>query len=141
MSHGAAARTVGAMTTTTLSLTPRPPASVRAVQALLALLGAVVMFGSIYFSAIEPPQEVDAVGWAVGAWAFAMAVAALAVATRLGRPDPAVRRFAIRLLALHFVFGVVKIAGYDEPEAATFMAVDVLLIGLLSTRGARRFFR
>jgi hypothetical protein len=140
MAGGAGARTLAAMSSTTLPLAPHPPATLRLVQGLLAVLGAVVMFGSIYFSAIAPPQDVDALGWAVAAWAFAMAVAALAVAPRLGRRDPAARRFAMRLLALHLVFGAVKVVGYDELEAATFMAVDLLLLGLLSTRAVRRYF-
>jgi hypothetical protein len=118
----------------------RPPAALRAVQALLGLMGGVVMWGSIYFSAIAPPVEVDALGWAVGAWAFAMAVAALVVAVRLGRGDARVHRFAVRLLALHFVFGIVKVVGYDEPEAATFMAADLLLLGLLRRPSVRRYF-
>ena len=90
--------------------------TLRTSQALLAFMGAVVCFGSIYFSAIAPPVDVDALGWAVGAWAFAMAVAMLACAVRLPAGDR-VRVFAIRLLALHFVFGVVKVLGYDEPES------------------------
>jgi hypothetical protein len=92
--------------------------TLRTSQALLALMGAVVCFGSIYFSAVAPPVDVDALGWAV----------------RLpsgGR----VRAFAIRLLALHFVFGIVKVVGYDEPEAGLFMAFDLLLIGLLARLG------
>ena len=108
--------------------------TLRTSQTLLALMGAVVCFGSIYFSAVAPPVEVDALGWAVGAWAFAMALAMLAAAVRLpagGR----VRTFAIRLLALHFVFGIVKVVGYDEPEAGLFMAFDLLLIGLLARLG------
>jgi hypothetical protein len=108
--------------------------TLRTSQALLALMGAVVCFGSIYFSAVAPPVHVDALGWAVGAWAFAMALAMLAAAVRLpsgGR----VRAFAIRLLALHFVFGIVKVVGYDEPEAGLFMAFDLLLIGLLARLG------
>jgi hypothetical protein len=116
------------------------PAALRVTQAMLALLGAVVMFGSIYFSAIAPPVEVEAVDWAVGGWAFAMAVAFLALAARLGGGEPAVRRLAMRLLALHVVFGAVKVVGYDEPEAATFVAVDVLLLGLLSLPAVRRYF-
>ena len=108
--------------------------TLRTSQALLALMGAVVCFGSIYFSAIAPPVDVDALGWAVGAWALAMAVAMLVSAVRLPAGDR-VRRFAIRLLALHFVFGVVKIVGYDEPEAGLFMAFDLLLIGLLARLG------
>jgi hypothetical protein len=111
--------------------------TLRTSQALLALMGTVVCFGSIYFSAIAPPVDVDALGWAVGAWAFAMAVAMLVSAVRLPAGDR-VRVFAIRLLALHFVFGIVKVAGYDEPEAGLFMAFDVVLIALLARLGARR---
>jgi len=107
--------------------------TLRTSQALLALMGAVVCFGSIYFSAIAPPVEVDALGWAVGAWAFAMALAMLALAPRLQAGGA--RRLAVRLLALHFVFGVVKVVGYDEPEAGLFMAFDVALIALLARLG------
>jgi hypothetical protein len=51
-----------------------------------------------------------------------------------------VHRFAARLLALHFVFGIVKVVGYDEPEAATFMAADLLLLTLLRRRSVRDYF-
>lgn len=128
MAGGARGRSFGAMKQHALTL--------RTSQALLALMGAVVCFGSIYFSAIAPPVDVDALGWAVGAWALAMAVAMLVSAVRLPTGDR-VRRFAIRLLALHFVFGVVKIAGYDEPEAALFMGFDVVMIALLARLGRR----
>ena len=121
-------RSVGAMNQHAFTL--------RTSQALLALMGAVVCFGSIYFSAIAPPVDVDALGWAVGAWALAMAVAMLVSAARLAEGER-VRRFAVRLLALHFVFGAVKIVGYDEPEALLFMGFDVTLIALL-TRLRRR---
>ena len=126
MARRPSGRSLGAMNQHALTL--------RTSQALLALMGAVVCFGSIYFSAVAPPVDVDALGWAVGAWAFAMALAMLAAAVRLpagGR----VRTFAIRLLALHFVFGIVKVVGYDEPEAGLFMAFDVVLIGLLARLG------
>jgi hypothetical protein len=83
------ARSVGAMNQLTL----------RTSQAGLALMGTVVCFGSIYFSAIAPPVDVDAVGWAVGAWALAMAMAMLYAAVRLPSGER-MRRFAIRLLAM-----------------------------------------
>ena len=98
------------------------------------------MYGSIYFSAIAPPVEVDAIGWAVGAWALTMGIAFVATAVRLGSGAEPVRRFAVRLLALHFVFGVVKVVAYDEIEAATFMAFDVILLALLSLPAVRRRF-
>jgi hypothetical protein len=129
MARRPGARSVGAMNQHALTL--------RTSQALLAFMGAVVCFGSIYFSAIAPPVDVDALGWAVGAWAFAMAVAMLVSAIRLPAGDR-VRVFAIRLLALHFVFGIVKVVGYDEPEAGLFMAFDVALIALLARLGRAR---
>jgi hypothetical protein len=122
MAGARGARSVGPMNQLTL----------RTSQAGLALMGALVCFGSIYFSAIAPPVDVDAVGWAVGAWALAMALAMLYAAVRLPSGER-MRRFAIRLLALHFAFGLVKVLGYDEPEAGLFMAFDLALIGLLAT--------
>jgi hypothetical protein len=119
----------------------RPPVVLRATQALLGLMGAVVIFGSVYFSAIDPPQRLHAVDWAVGAWAFALGVALLLVAARIGSGDAGVRRVALRLLALHAVFGLVKIVGYHESAGFTFMAVDALLIGLLNLPAVRRYSR
>jgi|SRR4051794_634541 len=97
----------------------------RLSQALLALLGSVTLFGSIYFSAVAPPADIDTVGYAVGAWAFVLALGFLAGAVR---PAPWVRA----LLVAHLAFGVVKIVGYHESAAVPFMAVDVLLLYLLS---------
>ena len=99
----------------------------RTSQALLALMGAVVLFGSVYFSTVGAPEDIDAVGYLVGAWAFAMALGFLVGAVR---PGPWLRG----LVALHLVFGVVKLLGYDESAATPFMAVDVLLLWLLSRR-------
>jgi hypothetical protein len=99
----------------------------RTSQVLLGLMGAVVMFGSLYFSTAGAPDGIDAVGYLVGAWAFAMALAFLADAARPGawlRP----------LLVLHFVFGIVKLVGYDESAAIPFMSVDMLLLAMLSRR-------
>ena len=126
MAAGGGARSVAVMT----------PLTLRTGQAGLALMGAVVCFGSIYFSAIAPPVEVDALGWAVGAWAMALALAMLYAAVRLPAGER-MRVFAIRLLALHFAFGVVKIAGYDEAAALVFMAFDAALIALLARAGRR----
>jgi hypothetical protein len=97
----------------------------RTSQALLALMGAVVLSGSLYFTTVGAPDDIDALGYAVGAWAFAMAIAFLVGAVR---PGPWVRG----LLVLHLAFGVVKIVGYHESAAVPFMCVDVLLLAMLS---------
>jgi hypothetical protein len=102
----------------------------RTAQALLLALGGLVTFGSIYFSITDAGSAGD---WAIGAWALAMAVGMLAAAPRLR--DPGVRRLTAALLALHFVFGAVKVIGYAEPEAATFMAADVVLLALIARLG------
>lgn len=122
MAGGARARSFAAMTTSLIHL--------RAAQALLLALGGLVTFGSIYFSITDAGSAGD---WAIGAWALAMAVAMLAIAPRLR--DPSARRFAIALLGVHFVFGAVKVIGYAETEAATFMVADVVLIGLIASLG------
>ena len=102
----------------------------RAAQALLLALGGLVTFGSIYFSITDAGSASD---WAIGAWALVMALGMLAAAPRLR--DPGARRLTIGLLVVHFVFGAVKVLGYDEPEAATFMAADVVLIALIARLG------
>src|SRR3954447_14512883 len=99
----------------------------RTSQALLALMGTVVLFGSVYFTTAGAPADIDALGYLVGAWAFAMAIGFLVGAVR---PGPWVRW----LVALHLAFGAVKIVGYHEAAAVPFMCVDVLLLVLLSRR-------
>ena len=128
MARRPAARSLAAMNQHALTL--------RTSQALLALMGAVVCFGSIYFGVIAPVVENGPLDYAVGAWAFAMALAMLVCAVRLPGSD-ATRVFAIRLLTLHFAFGIVKVLGYDEPEAGLFMAFDLALIGLLAASARR----
>jgi hypothetical protein len=51
----------------------------------------------------------------------------------------ALRRAALALVSSHLAFGLVKVLGYGETEAATFMAFDALALGLLSTAAVRRF--
>jgi hypothetical protein len=96
----------------------------RLSQALLALLGTVTLFGSLYFTTAGAPDDIDALGYLIGAWAFAMALGFLAGAVR---PGPWLRA----LLVLHLAFGVVKIVGYHESAAVPFMCVDMLLLWIL----------
>ena len=61
------------------------------------------------------------------------------VGLKLSSGRSALRRAALALVAAHVVFGLVKAFGYGEAEAATFMLLDALAIGLLSTRQVRCF--
>ena len=117
MAQGAGGRSFASMTTTVS----------RTSQALLAFMGVVVLFGSVYFSTAGAPDDIDALGYLVGAWAFAMSIGFLVGAVR---PGPWVRG----LVALHLAFGVVKLVGYHEAAAVPFMCVDVLLLWLLRPR-------
>jgi hypothetical protein len=123
-------RSVAAMTTTA-------PIPLRAAQVLLGLLGAVVLFASVYFSLVAPPEPVDGLDWLVAAWAFAIGASALVLAPLLSRRDPAVVLTATALVATHFAFGVVKLVAYHESAAFTFMAVDAVILALLRTRAIR----
>jgi hypothetical protein len=119
----------------------RAPVSLRAAQILMLLLGAVVTFGAIYFSAFVPAdvaERADSLGdWLVGAWALATGLGFLYLGARLTGPDACVRSAARWLLVAHVVFGLVKLFAYSEAEAMTFVVVDLLVLGLLSTRAAR----
>ena len=115
----------------------RVPNAVRAAQ--LLLLVPLVVFGSIYFGAIEPQGEQGALDWLVGAWALALGAGNIFVGFKLSSGRPVFRRAALTLVAGHLAFGVLKVVGYGESEAATFMLLDALAIGLLSTGAVRRF--
>lgn len=100
---------------------------------MIGPLGALVIFGSVYFGLIAPTEEtMSAFDWFVGSWAFVMGIASIVLGSRLVTGDDGVRRAALGLVALHAVFGVVKIVFYAETEALTFMAVDAIVIGLLA---------
>ena len=118
----------------------RVPNAVRAAQLLLlAPLGALVVSGSIDFSVIEPPRDPGTVDWLVGAWALALGLGNIFVGSKLSSGRPVFRRAALTLVACHLMFGVVKVVGYGESEAATFLLLDALAIGLLSTGAVRHF--
>lgn len=121
----------------------RVPAVLRAAQVVLLLLGGVVTFGAIYFSIFVPAdvaEPADSLGdWLVGAWALATGLGFLYLGARLTGPDARVRRAARGLLALHVVFGLVKLVAYGEQEALPFVAVDLVALALLGTRAARDY--
>ncbi len=115
-------------------------AMLRVAQVLMiGPLGALVIFGSVYFGLIAPTEATfSAYDWLVGSWAFAMGVTSIVLGSRLVSGGDRVRRAALGLVALHVVFGVVKIVFYAEAEAATFMAVDAIVIAILARARTQR---
>jgi hypothetical protein len=106
-------------------------------RVLLGLLGAVVLAGAVYFGFFAAPHDggiSTTVDWIVGIWAMVTAVGFLIVAVRLGDGSRRTLAIARGLLVSHVVFSLVKVFAYDEMEAATFLAVDLLVLGLLAIR-------
>ena len=127
-------------TTTDRTATRRPALLLHGTRALLALFGAAKLFGTTYFTFFATVEEgrVQSTGdWLVAAWSAALAVAFLVAAVRLGG-DRRVLPVLAGVLLLDLVFSAVKLTVYDEPEAVLFMAVDLVIIGLLTLISRRR---
>lgn len=108
------------------------------LRGLMALVGVVGLVGTVYFSLIASPAEggVDgAADWFVAAWSLSLAVGYLVAAVRLGDGARTSRRLALGLVLVHIVFNVVKLVGYDETEVVTFMAADLVILGLFLVSG------
>ncbi len=127
------------MTTTAV----RPPvrsALLQGTRILLGLFGAVKLAGTaffLFFATAEQNGDPEGLAdWSVGIWSTALAVAFLVAAARLGA-DRRVLPALAGVLLLDLVFSAVKLTVYDEPEAVLFLAVDVVIIGLLALIGRR----
>jgi hypothetical protein len=128
-------------TTVVRSPARRRNALVRGTRVLLGLVGAFKLAGTAHFlfvATAEQGGDPEGVGdWLVGVWSTALAVTFLVAAVRLGR-DPRVVRWFGGVLLLDLVFSTVKLTVYDEPEAVLFMAVDLVILGLLALIARRK---
>ncbi|UOY01554.1 hypothetical protein [Blastococcus sp. PRF04-17] len=129
------------MTTTAVRPATRRTALLTGTRVLLGLFGAVKLAGTAYFlffaTAEQGGEPEGLVDWSVGVWSTALAVAFLVAAARLGR-DRRVLPALAAVLVVDLVFSAVKLTAYDEPEAVLFMAVDLVVIGLLALLNRRR---
>ena len=112
------------------------------IRVLLGLFGAFKLYGTLYFTFLATavqggdPQSVG--DWLVAGWSFALAVALIVAAFRLGGGSPRTAVVTSALLLVEIVFSFVKLFVYDEPESLGFMAVDVVLLALLAVAARRR---
>ena len=131
----------------TITTAPVRPASRRdplmiGIRVLLGLFGAFKLYGTLYFTFLATavqggdPQSVG--DWVVAGWSFALAVALIVAAFRLGGGSPRTAVVTSALLLVEIVFSFVKLFVYDEPESLGFMAVDVELLALLAVAARRR---
>ncbi len=124
------------MTTTTATTRPptRRPWLLHGTRVLLGLFGAFKLYGTAYFSFFATAEEggdLQGLGdWLVATWSALLAIAFLVAAVRLGR-DRRVLPALAGVVVADLVFSLVKLTAYDEPEAVAFMAVDLLVLGLL----------
>ncbi|TFV70554.1 hypothetical protein E4P39_19925 [Blastococcus sp. CT_GayMR19] len=128
------------MTTTAVRPRVRRTALLQGTRILLGLFGAVKLAGTaffLFFATAEQNGDPEGLAdWSVGIWSTALAVAFLVAAARLGA-DRRVLPALAGVLLLDLVFSAVKLTVYDEPEAVLFMAVDLVIIVLLTLIGRR----
>ena len=131
------------MTTTA----PRPVTTRRdplltGIRAVLGLFGAFKLYGTVWFTFFATAEQggdpQGVVDWAVAAWSFALATALIVAAAVLRQPDRRIVAITVGLLAVEIAFSFVKLFAYDEPEAVGFMAVDLVLLALLTVAARRR---
>jgi len=129
------------MTTTAVRPATRPDPLVTGTRVLLGAFGALKLAGTAYFlffaTAEQGGDPEGLVEWSVGVWSTALGVAFLLAAARLGR-DRRVLPALGGVILVDLVFSAVKLTVYDEPEAVGFMAVDLVIVGLLALINRRR---
>jgi uncharacterized membrane protein len=125
MAGRAPTRSFAAMTA--YAIEPRRSPFTLAAQVLLALLGALSLFGSVFFTVTDADGAAE---WSIGALALAIAIGLLAAAR-----DP---RIATTVVAAHIAFGVLKVVAYGESAAFVFIAADLVVLGLLAAGRPRR---
>ena len=128
------------------TIAPARPATrrdpvVQGTRVLLGLFGAFKLYGTAYFTFFATAEQGgDPQGpfdWLVAVWSATLAVALIAAAVRLRAGDGRIATITAGLLVVEIAFSTVKLFGYDEPEALGFMAVDLVLFGLLALAARR----
>ncbi|MGH2958631.1 MAG: hypothetical protein ACRDKE_03435 [Solirubrobacterales bacterium] len=123
------------------NLGTKVPMPVRAAQAIMLLpLGALVVFGAIYFGFINPLESQTFWSYTVGIWALAQGVLSVYLASKLNSGREIFRKAACWVIGAHVLFGIVKVIFWQETEALSFVGFDLAVIALLSIRRTRAFF-
>ena len=135
------------MTTTTPAPTPartrRRDPLLTGIRVLLGAFGAFKLYGTAYFTFFATREQggdpQGLVDWLVVAWSTALAVALMVAAAALRNRNQRIAGVVVGLLLVEIAFSFVKLFAYDEIEALGFMAVDLVVVGLLllATRRGR----
>jgi len=131
------------MSTTTTAVRPstRRDPVVQGTRVLLGLFGAFKLYGTAYFTFFATAEQGgDPQGpfdWFVAGWSATLAIALIVAAVKLRAGGGRIAAVTAGLLVVEIVFSTVKLFVYDEPEALGFMAVDLVLFGLLALAARR----
>ncbi len=124
------------MTTTAVRPPTRRDPLLTGTRVLLGAFGAFKLAGTAYFlffaTAEQGGDPQGVLDWSVGIWSTVLATALVIAAFRLRRGDRRIVRVVSGLLLVEVAFSLVKLIVYDEPEAVGFMAVDLVIFGLLA---------
>ncbi len=130
------------MTTTAVRPATRRDPLLTGTRVLLGLFGAFKLYGTAYFlffaTAEQGGDPEGLLDWSVGIWSTVLATALVVAAFRLRRRDRRIVRMVCGLLLVEIAFSLVKLFVYDEPEAVGFMAVDLVIFGLLALISRKR---
>jgi hypothetical protein len=107
---------------------------------MLLPLGALVVFGSIYFGFIHQLDNQTFWSYAIGSWALVQGVLSIYLAIKLSSGREIFRKAACWVIGAHVLFGVIKVVFWQETEAVPFIGFDLAVIALLSMRRTRAFF-
>jgi hypothetical protein len=143
MTAGSATRPTATRPTAPRASAPaRRDALLLGVRVVLGVFGAFKLYGTVWFTffatAAQGGDPQGVVDWLVAVWSFVLATALVVAAVSLRRRDRRVAGVVVGLLAVEVLFSFVKLTAYDEPEALGFMAVDLVLAGLLALAVRRR---
>ena len=124
------------MTTTAVRPSARRDPLLTVTRVLLGAFGAFKLAGTAYFlffaTAEQGGDPEGLLDWSVGIWSTLLASALVVAAVELRRGSRRMVRIVNGLLLVEIAFSLVKLFVYDEPEAVGFMAVDLLIFGLLA---------
>ena len=130
------------MTTTAVRPPTRRDPLLTGTRVLLGAFGAFKLAGTAYFlffaTAEQNGDPEGLLDWSVGIWSTVLATSLVVAAFRLRRGDRRIVQVVSGLLLVEIAFSLVKLFVYDEPEALGFMAVDLVIFGLLALISRKR---
>jgi hypothetical protein len=130
------------MTATAVRPSTRRDPLLTGTRVLLGAFGAFKLAGTAYFlffaTAEQGGDPEGLLDWSVGIWSTVLASALVVAAVQLRRSDRRMVRIVNGLLLVEITFSLVKLFVYDEPESIGFMAVDLVILGLLALISRRR---